>query len=244
MSNDDRHSGIPTRAIHEAYLDMQRALKRYRQAKDHATQAELKSAHGDVQEAVLTFYDMLRPHIKSNDAVRDYWEGELPSYPQQNGDAPDPEDGKGVLQVQNRYQQFEIPDRQQEAFVELETLEEWHDALGMNGNVRLTGVHAENGVAFVNYDAYQIGMRQLDGWETEYRTKQTTIGGFLGGKSETTTERVRVDMPKLKRAARELSDIAKELELLQNVKESRPLYHARDDDEDHPEPYGTAETPN
>jgi len=70
------------------------------------------------------------------------------------------------------------------------------------------------------YDAYQLGLRQLDDWKTEFRTTQTSIGGFLGAQTEVETERVRVEMPKLKRAAREMGDVAEKLGALSSFDES------------------------
>lgn len=209
-SNDDRQSGIPTRAIHEAYLDMHRALKRYRQAKDAGEQ--IGGAHGDVQETVLTLYELLRPHIKQDEGVNDYWQGKPPSY---DGNAqPDPEDGKGLLEIQKRKQPVQISPDKADAFDDADSLEDYHELIGLNGTVRLTGVHVDGNVAFVAYDAYQLGLRELDSWETEYTTTTSEYGGFLGSTAETKPERKRVKISKLKRAARELSDVAKELGFL------------------------------
>lgn len=212
MPDEENHAGIPTRAIHESYLDMQRSLKRYRKAKDKGSAAQFDDAHGDVQEAVLTFYEMLRPHIKNNDGVQGYWNGELPRY--DGNQPPDPEEGKGVLQVQQHNQNISWDKVQFPEDVEVEdlqTLKDWHEVLGLNGSVRLTQVHPNEDGVFVSQQRYQLGMRELDSWETKYQTRQTTIGGFLGGTLEEKEERIRVDMPKLKRAARELSDVAKEM---------------------------------
>lgn len=236
-SNEDRHGGIPTRAIHEAYLDMQRALKRYRQATDQGHGSEWQQAHGDVQETVLTFYELLRPHIKHNEAVSDYWDGEPPSYPG-NG-APDPEEGEGVIQVQTRTETQPITrDMTDEAsFEEMAEwdLRDWHESLNLNGEVRLRSVHAdttEEGqpYVFVQYDSYQLGLRTLDDWQTRFRTKQTELGGFVGGTTQTETERQRVAMPKLKRAARELSEVAERLGALSEFDASTPRTEITEED--------------
>lgn len=215
MTNtDDNHTGIPTRAIHEAYLDMQRALKRYRQARDAGSQAAVDDAHGDVQETVLTLYELLRPHIKNNDAVRGYWDGELPTY---NGDGPpDPEEGKGVIQVQDHRDALDwsdVPIDDPETVESMTSLREWHEALGLNGSVRLVGVAPSEAGLFVTQQRYQIGLRQLDDWMTEHTTTQTTLGGFMGSTTRERTTRQRVQVNKLKRAARELGDIIERLGL-------------------------------
>lgn len=216
-NQDDAHGGIPTRAIHEAYLDMQRALKRYRQAVDRGDDAERDRAHGDVQETVLTFYELLRPHIKHNDAVSDYWDGKLPSY---KGDSPpDPEDGKGVIHTQSGYEPVELNQEQLESLQGVDTLRAWHDTLGLNGNVRLRGADVNQKrdgtpVALLSVETYELGLRRLDSWGTEIVTTQTELGGFLGSETRETRQRKRVAMPKLQRAARELSDVAKEIGFL------------------------------
>lgn len=205
-TDDDRHGGIPTRAIHEAYLDMQRALKRYRKARDTGNQHAVDDAHGDVQETVLTLYELLRPHLKHNDAVGDYWTGEPPRYTG-NG-PPDPEDGKGVIDWQKRTTHVKHPGGDPDTF------EDWHDALGLNGSKRLLNVVADGNACLVQYHAYEIGLRRLDEWQTEIQTTQKSLGGFLDGVTKEEKKRERVKIHKLRRAARELSDVAERLNAL------------------------------
>lgn len=234
MPEDERHSGIPTRAIHEAYLDMQRALKRYRQARDVGTESQIDNAHGDVQESVLTLYELLRPHIKHNDAVRDYWDGEPPRY--DGNEPPDPEEGKAVLQVQHHNEAVgweNVPiDPQEKGVDELRTsnLEDWHEYLDLNGTVRLTGVRITKDGLFLSSQRYQLGLRQLDSWMTEFRTTQTELGGFLGNTTTESKERVRVSMEKLKRAARELSDVAERLGALSEFDATTPRTEITEED--------------
>lgn len=218
MVEDDTATGIPTRAIHEAYLDMQVALKRHRQASDAGEQAAIDAAHGDVQEAVLTFYELLRPHLKGNPAIDDYWEGEPPSY-QGNGDVPTIDDGKGILYVQRRTRQFTLNGTDVD---ELESLEDWHKAVGLNDDVRVVGVHVDGEVALVQFDAYQLGLRGLDSWRTQMTSSRRELDGFMGGKTESTQHRTRVDMGRLRRAARELSDAAHDLKALSEFDAATP----------------------
>lgn len=227
--HDESGTGIPTRAIHGAYLDVQRALRRYREAVDAGDENAIGDAHGHVQQAVLTLYDLLRPHLKHNDAVRGYWDGEAPSYPQ-NGHRPDIDDGKGVLGVQERADPMTVDEDTAEAINEAEDLKDVHDALDLNGDVCVTGIVPNGQTLVVQYDAYQLGLRQLDGWETEFRTTQTTIGGFLGAEEQTETERIRVDMPKLERAARELNDVAERLGALSEFEPETHTAEITDED--------------
>lgn len=213
MNNDSRDSGLPTRAVHEAYLDMQRALKQYRSAKDTGDDTAISRAHGDVQESVITFFELLRPYLRDNDTVAKYWEGRPPNYPG-NGHPPDPRDGHGILQVQERTEVVPVEDSDVE---DLDGLQDWHDELGLNGNVRLKMVQGQGESAVVSYQAYQLGLQHIDDWETKYETERSSYGGFLGDKQSTTKRQVRVDMPRLKRAARELATAAKDMGFLSDI---------------------------
>lgn len=221
--SEQEHSGIPTQAIHEAYLDMQRALKSYRQAKDRGEQGTVQQAHGEVQEAVLTFYELLRPHLRHEQGVSQYWDGQCPSY---NGDGapPDPDDGAGVLQVQETTDVFDLPDN----YGELESLDEWHDALGLNGNRRIVGIQGSDSAVVCALHDYQLGLRNLDDWETKYKRKVESLGGFYAEQKRETVERQRVPIDRLKRAARELTSVADELNFLSQTdtptnEDTRPI---------------------
>lgn len=227
MSTDDQHSGLPTRAIHEAYLDVQQALRQYREARDRG--AATDRAHARLQHSVLTLYELLRPHLRAADVVADYWTGTPPDYPG-DGVAPDPDDGAGVLHVQRRTASLSLDgDRDPERLAvdggaidaaALETLAEWHDELGLSDDIRLVGVAVNGDVAMLRYDAYQLGLRQLDDWGTVVVERERYLGGFLAGRTASTRERRRVDVPRLRRAARELAQAADELNLLTEVQES------------------------
>lgn len=225
MTDEPEHSGIPTRAIHEAYLEMQNALRAHRRARDRGDKAAIDRSHGEVQESILTFYELLRPHIKRNDSIAEYWEGEPPSYPE-NGGAPDPEEGKAVLQVQQRVDRVSLEELSPD---KLENLQDWHDELGLNGRVRLVGVRGLGEEAFVQYHSYQLGLRNLDDWETKYQPEEQPVGGFMGGKTRTVQRRARIDMERLKRAARELSAVAEELGALSEFDASTPRTEITED---------------
>lgn len=233
MSAEESPTGIPTRAIHEAYLDVQQALREYRDSTDHGSSTDRERAHGELQGAVLTFYELLRPHIREHATVKEYWEGEPPSY-NGNGTAPDPDNGKGVLHVQRRTDQVDLRQVNQDAFADggAQSLEEWHDALDLNGSARLVGIarpSEDSPEAFVQFDVYQLGLRELDNWQTEYVEEQTDMGGFLGGKQQTEYTRERVDVDRLKRAARELSDVAQKLGALSQFDASTPRTEITDE---------------
>jgi len=218
MSTEETHSGIPTRAIHESYLDMIRSLKEYRQAKDKRHQKAIQDSHGEFQQNLLTLYELLRPHLRSESAVRPYWTGELPPY-KGNGTPPLPEDGKGVIQVQQKNDSFgpeDIPRPQEE------TLEAWHNALSMNGNRRIKGIRTSQNGVFVVWDEYQIGLHHLDNWDTSYKRTVVPKEGFQSDKTEERITRQRIPIDRLENAARELSDAAQKLGALSDFDASEP----------------------
>lgn len=235
---EDNHAGIPTRAIHEAYLDMQRALKQHRQATDRGGQAATDYAHGELQESVLTFFEMLRPHLQRNSRGREYWEGEPPPYPE-DGRAPQPQEGKAILAWQQHTHPFQLNGTDPDGLTELA---EWHEELDIADTARLTGYQLNGSVVFAAYHTYEMGLYRLDGWQTEFTTTQTDIGGFMGGKQTTQAHRQRVPIQKLRRAARALSTAADRLDFLSHTDDDRDRYHAGGE-KDHGEPFGTAKPP-
>lgn len=223
--SDSEPTGIPTRAIHEAYLDMQRALKQHRRATDRGGHAEQQRAHGELQDAVLTLYEMLRPHIKHNSGVESYWSGEPPSYPH-NGHPPDPKDGTAIISWQihpDTYQLNGINPEQQRG------LADWHDEIGIADSVRLHDIQLEEGVAMIRYQTYEMGLRRLDEWRTEFQSTQTELGGFMGHKTREDPQRRRVPIDKLRRAARELAEAAEELGALSEFDASTPRTEITDE---------------
>lgn len=213
MNREESGNEAPTRAIHNAYFELQEALQQYRRSKDAADQQAIEDAHGHVQDAVLAFYELLRPHLKHSKSVDGYWEGQPPTY-HGNGTPPDPDNGKGILHVQRRNRRFELNGTDPS---QLTSLDDWHESIELNDDVRVVGVQTNGELALVHFDAYQLGLKTLDNWETEYVTQQASIDGFMSGKEEIKRERNRVDMERLKRAARELAEAADELGFLSHT---------------------------
>lgn len=210
---DEEHSGIPTRAIHESYIEMQSALQKYRTAKDAQRQGPMSNSHGELQSDVLTLYELIRPHLKKEPALGDWWNGRLPNYPGEYK-PPDPDNGRGILHVQQTRRQVDLNNVNPDA---LESFKEWHEALGLNGSVRIAGIAGIGDKVLVTVQEYQKGLRHLDSWETKYKRNREKKGGFLSDKTTEKVERQRIPIDRLKRAARELSDVINELGLLSQV---------------------------
>lgn len=213
MAYDEEPTGIPTRAIHEAYLDVQRALKQFRRASDAGAGPARDRAHGDVQDAAITLYEMLRPHIRHAPSVDAYWDGAPPDYPR-TGEPPDPDDGTAVLSWQTHHDTVghdALELNGAESPADIEGLREWHAALPMAETARVRGVQSVQGGVLVSYHTYTMGLRHIDNWETEFTERETSLGGFMAGKTTTTTDRRRVPIEQLQRASRELGAVMDKL---------------------------------
>ena len=210
--DNERQTGIPTRAIHEAYIDMQRAFKGYREAKDQQNQRQMSQYHGQLQSSVLTLYELLRPHLKSEEPVEKFWQGKLPNYTR-DSTPPDPENGCGILQVQTKRESVDLSTVDID-IDNIEHLHDWHNALNLNGNVRITGIVNTGEKVMVQYQTYQMGLKHLDEWETKYDYQVQEQSGFMGKQENQTVERKRIPIDRLQRAARELATAADELNFL------------------------------
>lgn len=217
-SDTEDPTGIPTRAIHEAYLDMHRALKDYRRAQDRGTQQSKQAAHGEVQETVLTIFEMLRPHLKNNNVVEDFWHGKPPTYTHDQT-PPDPIDGVAILAVQTHTETTQLNGVQLD---NLDDFADWDEVLKLPEQGRITGVSIQDGVVVYQYQLYEMGLRKLDDWQTETKTVQSELGGFMSGRNTSQTTKRRVPIDKLKRAGRELSNAAQKLGALSEFNKSVP----------------------
>lgn len=222
MSTDpEPDRGIPTRAIHETYLELQGAHKHYRQARDDpdASDREERLARGEFQEAVLTFHELVRPHLKHESALSDYWEGSLPDYTGWEFDTADEaaryvrEHGTGVYQVQRHTDLIELG---QEAATDggMEGFEDWHDFLGLSWeSERLVAVQpGEEGRHFVSFlRAAVLPLRELDHWRARISKDRRQGEGFMAGETAIETRREFEHPEKLVTAKRLLVEAADQL---------------------------------
>lgn len=192
MQDDTEGSGIPTRAIHEAYLTLQDAHREYRRARDNDDDLQLPKAR--FQDAVLTFYELVRPHLRHETALEDYWAGHLPEYTGWDFDSTSEaatyvrEKGTGVYQVQEHVDSVQV---NQQVLTDggLQTFEEWHELLGLSwDSERLVAVTpADDGSHFVKVlRCAVLPLRELDRWQADVVKERTQGDGFMAG--ETTVE--------------------------------------------------------
>lgn len=229
MSEDTRDTGMPTRAIHESYLSMQQAHQQYRSHRDNPKKSE-RPAHANYQQAVLTFYELIRSHLKRQSGMSTYWHGELPDYPTHPWSSVDharqyiQSQGTAIWGLQKHVET--VPAQQQaagasggEAIADGggRSLAEWHDELGLGDRQRVVAVRPEEEVLLWIELRAVAGLQQLDTWDTEKNTERNRGSGFMASETATNTELEYVPVAKLTAAKRLLGEAADKMNLLSRV---------------------------
>jgi len=228
MSRDDtRDTGIPTRAIHEAYLTMQQAHREYRQVRDRQGHDETR-AHAEYQDAVLTFYELIRPHLKRKSGLRRFWQGELPEYPDRWWSDADraieycTRYGTAVWDLQQHVHTTATSPNASGGATALadggeRTPREWHDELGLTDMQRIAGLgREEDAMVWVELRAV-AGLKQLDSWDTRQRKRRERGDGFMASETATAVELEYVPVWKLTTGKRLLAEAADKMNLLSRV---------------------------
>ncbi len=228
MQDDTQNTGLPTRAIHDAYLNLQQAHRQFRQARDH--DQDITGPQGVFQDAVLTFYELVRPHLKSESALSSYWEGDLPDYAGWDPNSVDDavrtvrEKGTGVYQVQQHVDTVEL---QQEALTDggVSSFDDWHQLLGLSNRERLVGVqHGEDDLVYVQLLRIAVlPLRELDHWQVRISKERTQGDGFMAGETTVKTKREFEPPTKLITAKRLLVEAADKLGALSEFDASSSL---------------------
>lgn len=234
-SSDTKDSGIPTRAIHESYLSVQRAHQQLRQAREHDT--DVTDAQAVLQDEVLTFYELLRPHLKHESALSDYWDGDLPGYTGWDFKSVTEakqyvmDHGTGVYQVQKHPSTVAV---RQKALTDggVEGYEDWHETLGLSWDTeRLLSVEPvqQDQREAMDADATHyvvvlrcavLPLRRLDRWQPRVRKERTSGDGFMSGETSVETTREYQPPQKLVTAKRLLVEAADRLGALSDFEAS------------------------
>lgn len=227
MTTDDtRDTGIPTRAIHEAYLGMQQAHRDFRRASDDQ-QRDDSRAHATYQEAVLTLYELVRPHLKRKTGLQQFWNGDLPEYPDRWWQSIDEareycqQYGTAVWALQKHVQTAATsPNVGGDTVAATDgggTPADWHQRLNLTDRQRVVAVDADSDpLLWVELRA-TAGLSCLDTWETSQRQRRASGDGFMSGKTSTTVELEYVAPWKLTQAKRLLAEAIDKMSLLSHV---------------------------
>jgi len=229
MTDGKREYGIPTRALHESYLTMQKAHSAFRKVKNEAdSQGELKAAQADFQEAVLQFFELIRPHLKRNGSMTEFWYGDLPDYPDRPWQSIEAasrycqQHGTAVWQLQQHTQtsqQSPNVDGGEIAATDggTDTLAGWHQRLNLTDYQRVVSVRREEGELYWIELRGVCGLQHLDSWDVRKQTRRESGDGFMSSKTSQTVEFEYVDPWKLITAKRVLSEAADKMNLLSQI---------------------------
>lgn len=187
-------AGVPTRAIHEAYLSMQQAHRQFRQARDNG--GDTHAARRDFQDAILTFYELVRPHLRHESALSDYWNGNLPDYTgwdfrsDREADTYVREQGTGVYEVQRH---VKLVNLDQDVLTDggVQGFDEWHELLGLSWDTeRLVAISEAEGQRYIKVlRCAVLPLRELDRWKATVVREHDQGEGFMASESTTKTRR-------------------------------------------------------
>jgi len=226
MNDDTPRPGLAAQAIQESHLSMEKAHRQFRRARDEGEHVvgdeDPKAAY---QDAVMTFYELLRPYLKSESQLEAYWNGHIPDYPPQPhrsvADARQYYEDRcvGVHQIQ----MHTIPTELNQQVLTgggsdvPQTPEQWHQILQRPSVCRV--VSAQPGDEDDKDNRWYIrelrfavmGLRELDHWKAEVTTERTQGSGFMAGETHIQQRREYESAEKITKAKRMLTEAANKL---------------------------------
>jgi len=205
-------TGIPVRAVHEASLKSVAAREEVAAADDPSADG----SHRALQQAVGLYFDVLRPYLVGSDDGREYYHGQIPEGPTDEGTA--------VLETTMRQETFP-----RDAFQEPPSnanLKDRHNHLlqqvPTKENEIAADLQAQGDMVLILFQQHTTGLRHLEGL---YSNRSTTVrhrDDWLPEAEpieETRLELMDLDM--LMRASRILDEAAHDLGFLPQ-EEDRP----------------------
>lgn len=214
MSNADQDhaaggSTIPTRVIHEAFVNSKHARQGYIQARK--SDQGLEPARRQLQQAVLAYYEVLREYIKEH--LEDYWHGKLPT----NGN-------EGIAIFGYADTTADVPLSDFEPNGSLKDDAPINRDLGHHQQIQgLADINHDAGIATLRIRNYRAGLKQLEDTFNQTTVKHTQKKGSpLGNRVVTKEKSQQLDAGLLFTAARCLDEATKELGLLAEVEEGTP----------------------
>ena len=226
MPERTEDTGIPTRAIHESYLTLQQSHRKYRQAKSMGRDTQRE--HAEFQDAVLTFYELIRPHLKRKSSMEKFWAGKLPDYPERAYQSVERarqyyiDGGIAVWELQEHTQVAATANVNSGGSATAVAdgsgdLADWHEQLNLGANQRLVSIgRHEEQLVYKELRAVR-GLRQVDGWDTREKTRRESAGGFMAGETSEHVDLKHVPVRKLTKAKRLLAEAADKMSLLSQI---------------------------
>jgi len=233
---EPRQNRISARVVEEGYVTLQDAMRTYRQARDQGNDAAgLPAGKNPVivlQDAVQTFFSLIRPYLADEPRLAEYWRGALATHPDTQHRSADAaleyyrEHSVGVWQAQHHTQVIPRARMGNGAGAQAtalsdggspSTLADWHEALNLPATVRVLSVHeagaddAFDGWFYKEGRFAVMGLREVTDWRVETRRTREHGDGFMAGTAATTEEAQPQPAAKVETAARMLAEVADEL---------------------------------
>ena len=227
---------VSARVIEEGYIQLHESMRTYRQARDRGNAVAGLASDTDpvlvLQDSVQTFFELVRPYLKDEPRLAEYWRGALAQYPDETFHSATEaleyyvEHSVGVWQTQQHTGAIPTARLQKngsgntaEALADggATGLQQWHDALTLPPTVRL--LHVEPAFDDEDFDGWYyregrfavLGLREVDRWQVRRTTERVNGEGFMGGNTATDETVEGEPAAKVETAARMLVEVADEL---------------------------------
>ena len=244
----ERQAQLSARVVEEGYVTLQERMHTYRRARNQGNSAAGLAPDTNpvivLQDAVESFFSLIRPYVEGGPRLREYWRGALAQHPDEQHASPERalayyrEHSTGVWQTQKHTkaisaQQLNQATGGQAAVADggAEDPGTWHSLLGLPETTRVLYTEpAFEDEAFTGYYAVQgrfavVGLGDIKHWQVRTKTERGRGGGFMSG--ETATREVREPEPaaKVETAAEMLVDVADELGAIATYEPSGETVH-------------------
>lgn len=251
--NDDRRNGqLSAQLVEEGYVNLQERMQTYRQARNQTHLAAGLDPGTDpvimLQDAVETFFHLIRPYVENEPRLSEYWRGALADYPDREFTSAEhalgyfEEHSVGVWQSQSHTralstQQAQLPTGGDAAPAMTDggggapAPDAVHRVANLSESVRVLVVEEAfddedfNGYYFVEGRFAVVGLRDVKNWRVTTRKTRSRGSGFMA--SETSESEVREPEPagKVETVAEMLVDVADELNAIATFSPSGDRVH-------------------
>lgn len=226
-------------AVEDAYVALQDHMRTYRQARDQGNHAAglppEKNPVVVLQDAVQTFFQFIRPFVKGDGRLAEYWRGAIATHPDtqhrtiEDAKAYYLDNSVGVWQIQRHTGNVTIDGDAQQPAGQAQTAVadggsinpgKWHKLLNLPDTTRILRVEPAmeddpfDGFYYVQARFAVLGLREIPRWTIGRKTQRTSSGGFMSGETSTETHADPEPARKVETAARMLIEVADELDAI------------------------------
>lgn len=244
--HDNHENRVSSEVVEKAYVTLQEKVRIYRQARDQSNHAAGLNPGTDpvviLQDAVQTFFQFVRPFIKGDPRMAEYWQGAIAQHPDtQHRTVADAkayyrDNSVGVWQIQTHTGSLPAATTQQQNGQQPAVADggninvakispgTWHEELRLPPTTRLLRIEPAfeddefEGWYYVEGRFATVGLREVPTWTVETRKERNSGDGFMA--AETSSRKIQNPEPakKVETAARMLVEVADELEAIATYK--------------------------